>query len=108
MLEVVNPATGKVFTRTVISDMSEVDRVMNASQSAFATWRSDEGERRRLLHAAADAIESASGDLGRTLTLEQGRPLKQTIGEAQRVAAWFRYFADLESETRLIQDDDTA
>lgn len=108
MLDVVNPATGKVFTRTVISDMSELDRVMNASQVAFATWRSDEDERRRLLRAAADSIESASADLGRTLTLEQGRPLQQTTGEARRVAAWFRYFADLESETCVIQDDDAA
>ena len=51
-------------------------RVIDAN-AAFGAWGARTGyERGELLHRVADACERRRDDLARTLTLDQGKPLK--------------------------------
>jgi glyceraldehyde-3-phosphate dehydrogenase (NADP+) len=50
-------------------------------------------ERARMLNRAADLIDAAVEDLARTITLEEGKPLRESRGEAGRIAAILRLSA---------------
>ena len=63
--DLINPATGKVFAQSPVSNASDVDAAMNAAASAFETWReSTPGERQKAINKIADAIEARS-EIGR-------------------------------------------
>jgi acyl-CoA reductase-like NAD-dependent aldehyde dehydrogenase len=105
---VINPATGAVFDQAPACSREQLDQAMESAQKAFREWRVDEAARREALHAAADAMSAAVGDLAPVLTAEQGKPLADASGEIARVGTWFEYFADLEFPPEVIQDDEKA
>jgi succinate-semialdehyde dehydrogenase/glutarate-semialdehyde dehydrogenase len=85
--DVVNPATGGVIGQVPHASAADLDRALAAAQRGFATWsRTAIEERSRILHRAADLVRERSADIGRIMTLEQGKPLGEATGEALRVA----------------------
>lgn len=50
-------------------------------------------DRRQILVRAADLIEDACEDLARTISLEEGKPLSEALGEARRTPDLFRLAA---------------
>jgi acyl-CoA reductase-like NAD-dependent aldehyde dehydrogenase len=106
--DVINPATGEVFTQAPQIGDKALDSVFATAQNAFQSWRRDEGARRDALRAAADAVEKRAGDLVPILTAEQGKPLNNAMEEVGAAAAWLRYYADLEVPREVIQDDAVA
>jgi acyl-CoA reductase-like NAD-dependent aldehyde dehydrogenase len=103
---VINPAFGIPFATCARATSEHVDQAMAAAQRAFATWRKDEGARRRALTACAEALEKRAQEIGPVLSQEQGKPLKQAVGEVLGAAHWFRYFAGLQLEPEVLADDD--
>ncbi|RLL67992.1 aldehyde dehydrogenase family protein [Streptomyces sp. Z26] len=101
---VVDPATGEPFDEAPDQHPDEVDAVVARAHRAWRGWRADAPARTAALHAAADAVEAAGGDLAPLLTREQGKPLAEAYGEVARTAARLRYFAELAPETRPITD----
>jgi succinate-semialdehyde dehydrogenase / glutarate-semialdehyde dehydrogenase len=85
--DVINPATGDVLGRVPFAEPQDVDRAIGAASQAFAGWR-DMGPDRRsaILHAAAALIRQRAADIGRVMTLEEGKPLAEATGEVQRAA----------------------
>jgi succinate-semialdehyde dehydrogenase/glutarate-semialdehyde dehydrogenase len=90
--DIVNPATGGVIGQVPHASPADLDRALAAAQRGFAVWsRTPIEERSRILHRAADLVRERSADIGRIMTLEQGKPLPEATGEALRVAkalAW--------------------
>jgi len=105
---VVNPATGEVAAQAPDCTREQLDRAMAAAQAALPAWRGDEAARRKALQAAADLLFARSEELGRIITLEQGKPLKDATTEVFGAGVWLKYFADLELPREVIQDDDNA
>ncbi|MFG2004711.1 aldehyde dehydrogenase family protein [Spirillospora sp. NPDC048911] len=105
---VINPATGAVAERAPDASHEQLDQAMAAAQAAFAGWRGDEQARRKALLAAADLMFARSEEIGRILTLEQGRPLAEATMEVVGAGVWLKYFAELELPREVIQDDDRA
>jgi acyl-CoA reductase-like NAD-dependent aldehyde dehydrogenase len=103
--EVTNPAHRKVVGHAPDCTPEQLDAAFTAAREAFRTWREDDKARRAAMHAAADALVGASDDIGRVLTLEQGKSLREGSGEVLRMADWLRYYADLELSQEVIQDD---
>jgi acyl-CoA reductase-like NAD-dependent aldehyde dehydrogenase len=105
---VVNPATGEIFAQAPQCSREQLDTAMESAYKAHLQWRVDEGARREVLHAAADALSAAVDELAPVLTAEQGKPLADAKAEITRASVWFNYFADLEFPPEVIQDNEKA
>ncbi|WP_415953349.1 NAD-dependent succinate-semialdehyde dehydrogenase [Streptomyces sp. KLOTTS4A1] len=92
---VVNPATEQTIGAVPLADATDLDRALHAAADGFDTWRRTPiAQRTQILHAAADLLTRRAADVGRIMTLEQGKPLKESTGEALRVADTLRWHAD--------------
>ncbi|MEU9558905.1 NAD-dependent succinate-semialdehyde dehydrogenase [Streptomyces fumanus] len=92
---IVNPATEEVIGEVPLATTADLDRALDAATSGFAVWRATPiAERTRVLHAAADLIAERAALIGRVSTREQGKPLKESTGEARRTAETLRWHAD--------------
>ena len=80
--DLINPATGKVFAQSPVSNSSDVDAAMKAAASAFETWReSTPGERQKAINKIADAIEARSEELIAIECENTGKPIAVTRAE---------------------------
>ncbi len=89
---VVNPATGELLAE--LPDMGEsaaLRAVESAAQSLAST--PPRAERREWLNAIVGALAEHRDELARIITLEQGKPLKESLVEVDYAAGFFRFFA---------------
>lgn len=93
--DVVNPATGEVLGQLAMGDAGDVDRAVAAARRA---QKALEGmsvfERAEMLYRISDAIFARREELARLLTLEQGKPLAESLGEVGGSAGAFRECAE--------------
>src|SRR5262245_30714971 len=105
---VVNPATGEVFDQAPECSREQLDAAFDSAQKAYREWRSDEAARREALGNAANLLFGSANDIAPILTAEQGKPLAEATTEVFGAGVWFKYFAELDLPTEVIQDDDNA
>ncbi|WP_406496921.1 NAD-dependent succinate-semialdehyde dehydrogenase [Streptomyces sp. NBC_01604] len=92
---IVNPATEEVIGEVPLATAADLDRALTAAQEGFRVWRETPVARRTaILHAAAGLIAERAAEIGRVMTLEQGKPLAESTGEARRTAGTLRWHAD--------------
>lgn len=93
--EVVDPATAKPFARVSTIDSSHVKEALGTAKDAFPSWRSTTAkERGLLLHRIADEIARRKEEIARIITLENGKPLAQSLGEVAMSEDHLRWFAE--------------
>ena len=84
-LEVLNPATQEPLARTPLSPAGEVDRAVQAAQSAFPAWRATPpGDRIQPLFKLKNLLEEHLDEIARTITLENGKTYAESVGEMRR------------------------
>jgi acyl-CoA reductase-like NAD-dependent aldehyde dehydrogenase len=106
-LEVVNPATGKVFAICARADKAQLDTAIAAAKAAFPAWsKRPIAERRQLLLKIADALAARSDEFARLLTQEQGKPLAMAQREMKGAVALARGYASLDLQTKVLKDND--
>src|SRR6476661_5912212 len=72
-----SPATGELIATVPKGDRGDAQRAIEAARAATAAWaRLTAFERAAKMHAVGDLIEARRDDLARTLTLDQGKPLR--------------------------------
>jgi acyl-CoA reductase-like NAD-dependent aldehyde dehydrogenase len=104
-LEVLNPATEEVVAACPRASKAQLDQAVAAAKAAFPAWSATPIEtRKQALTAIADVLKANVDVLGRLLTQEQGKPLRDATGEVLGTAAFFRYFAGLDLEPRVVED----
>lgn len=92
---IVNPATEVAIGEVPLATTADLDRALDSAAEGFKAWRDTPiVKRTAILHAAADLLEERSVEVGRIMTLEQGKPLAEAVGEANRVAGTLRWHAD--------------
>ncbi|MGY1753444.1 aldehyde dehydrogenase family protein [Blastococcus sp. SYSU D01042] len=106
--EVINPATGEPFARAPEATAQQLDDAMAGADRAFRSWKRDDDARRDALRLAAKALGDATPQIATLLTQEQGKPLPEAMFEVMGVGMWLQYYADLEVEREILQDDDAA
>jgi acyl-CoA reductase-like NAD-dependent aldehyde dehydrogenase len=106
--EVTNPATDQVIAHAPKCSDALRDEAVVTAHRAFENWKRDEDFRRECLLKLADAIEENAELLGTVMTLEQGKPVAECIGDAVNCAEWFRYYAKMDNAPVVAQDDDVA
>ena len=94
-ITVVNPATEQVFAKVFAIDKDQLQMVLNAAEASFAAWRGRTAkERGLLLHRVADELKRRRDEIGRIITLENGKPLAQSKGEVDMSEDHLRWFAE--------------
>jgi len=95
-LDVINPATGEVLDRVPAGGRDDVDAAVVAAERALEGWAGmPPRERGKILFHAAGAIRDARGDLARTLTREQGKPLREAVDEVRGCANVLEFYASV-------------
>jgi acyl-CoA reductase-like NAD-dependent aldehyde dehydrogenase len=84
-LDVINPATGKVFAQCPAAGTAELDAAVAAARGALPVWSGLSWEQRGAFIARFAAELAAHQEpLARLLTQEQGKPLGQSRDEIAR------------------------
>jgi 1-pyrroline dehydrogenase len=93
-VEVVNPANDQVIANVPASSQEDVDRAVNAAETAFESWkRTTPQDRSLLLLKIADALEAKADELGRLESANAGKPVGAAIDEMTTSVDLFRFFA---------------
>jgi succinate-semialdehyde dehydrogenase/glutarate-semialdehyde dehydrogenase len=90
-----NPATEQEVGRMSWLGRERVAQALRDADKAFAHWRQVTAKSRgELLVAIADQLEHRRGEIARTITLESGKPLSQSLGEVAMAEASLHWFAE--------------
>lgn len=85
VMDVVNPATGKVIARVPMSTAEEVDAAVEAAKEAFPEWRRTPPlARARCLFRLKELLEEHFEELSRIQTMEHGKTIDESRGETRR------------------------
>ena len=91
----VNPASGETLKTYEAMGDEEIERRLRLAEATFRTYRTSAfAERARLMHRAADLLDEDQQDIGRIMTTEMGKPVKQARAEAAKCAKSMRWYAD--------------
>ncbi|KAL0363069.1 UNVERIFIED_CONTAM: Succinate-semialdehyde dehydrogenase, mitochondrial [Sesamum calycinum] len=94
-IEVTNPATGEVITNVSCMGGRETNDAIASAQDAFVSWsKQTAAERSKCLRKWYDLIMAHKEELGQLMTLEQGKPLKEAIGEVGYGASFIEFYAE--------------
>ena len=93
--DVINPATEEVLGRVPFAEPGDVDRAIAAAKAAFPTWR-DAGPdfRSSILLRASALLHQRADEIGQVMTLEEGKPRGEAVGEVHRAATLLQWDAE--------------
>ena len=92
--EVIDPATGETAGTVPHATAADLDRALDAAQRGFHEWRKTSADKRAaILAKAAGLIRERAGDIGKVLTREQGKPVKEAVGETMYCAMLLEFYA---------------
>ena len=92
--DVINPANDEVIASVPASSGEDVDRAVDAAETAFESWKkTTPQDRSLLLLKIADALEAKGEELGRLESQNAGKPVGAAIDEMAVCADLFRFFA---------------
>lgn len=92
--DVCNPYRGGVVARAPISSARDCEDALSAAHLARVTMAAMPGyERAAILNRAADIVKERAEVMGRAMTLESGKALRDAVAECQRAAETLRLYA---------------
>lgn len=100
---VVNPSTGELIT--TLAPVGSVDVAVERALRAVPAWAADPDQRRAALATMAVVITENADRLARTLSLETGVPLRDTLLEVGGAAAFAQHRATTPLRRDVIHDD---
>ncbi|GLR11178.1 succinate-semialdehyde dehydrogenase (NADP(+)) [Mixta theicola] len=93
--DVLNPATGEVIARVAKGGKRETEQAIAAAERAFPAWRALTAKQRsEILYRWYQLMIENKSWLGRLMTAEQGKPLKEAEGEVEYAASFIQWFAE--------------
>ncbi|CAN6243235.1 unnamed protein product [Urochloa humidicola] len=94
-IEVQNPATGEVLANVSCMGSRETSDAIASANSTFYSWsKLTANERSKALRKWYDLIIAHKEELALLMTLEQGKPMKEALGEVNYGASFIEYFAE--------------
>jgi acyl-CoA reductase-like NAD-dependent aldehyde dehydrogenase len=98
---VTNPATGETVDTVPKGTREDARRAIDAAYEAFHKWSSTSAnERARLLFKLAQTLRDNQKDLARSLTVEQGKPLSESMAEITRFTDLCEFYGGLATKLR--------
>ena len=106
-LEVINPATGRVFANCPTASKQQLDEAVTAARRACKTWQQTRyADRAALLAQLAEKLELEQDNLGELLTREQGKPLSQAKAEIGRGGGQLNGLSRIAVPEEVLVDND--
>lgn len=94
-LAVEDPSTGEVIKEIADASVADGLAALDAACEAFTEWaRTPARERAELLRRTFDLVQERAEDLALLMTLEMGKPLKESRGEVTYGAEFVRWFSE--------------
>lgn len=92
-----NPANGEEVATAPLSGREDAARAAEAARDAFeeSRWPMDPALRARVMWRWAQGLEARAEQLARILTLENGKPIKESRIETGRADSAIRFYAGL-------------
>lgn len=99
--QICNPARPReALGEFPVSGAPDADAALTAAEAALPSWSAMPGPQRgAILFRFAELLEQAKSELGRIITLEQGKALAEATGEVGRAAVEARFMAGEASRT---------
>lgn len=94
-LESINPATGKTIQQFEELDDAGIEQTIAAADAAFGNWRETNFDARAdCLRKAGNLLRERKDALGRLITTEMGKTLKDATAEVEKCGLVCDYYAD--------------
>lgn len=94
-IKVDNPASGEVIATIPKGGEKEARLAVDAAHTAFPAWAALSAyERSAYLRTWFELIRENENELARTMTIEQGKPLKEALGEMRYANGFIEWFAE--------------
>ena len=94
-MAVYDPRTNKVIAEVAKAGKSDILAAIDSAEKAFEKWgRSNLYERTKLLRKAAEIVRKDREEIAKAMTLEQGKPYKEALGEVDKGADILLYYAE--------------
>lgn len=93
--DVLNPATGDVVAKVAKAGKAETNAAIEAASDALPAWRKKTGKARsEILHRWYELMIENKQFLGELMVAEQGKPLKEALGEVEYAASYLQWFSE--------------
>ncbi len=93
--DVTNPATGETIGAVADGGAGDAKRAIAAAERSFPAWSGLTAyDRSRALYRAYQIMVERKEDLARTMTMEQGKPLRAALNEVQYGADFLLWYAE--------------
>ncbi len=93
--DVDNPATGEIVAKVAHAGKAETEEAIKAASNAFPAWRKKTGKQRaEILHRWYELMLENKQFLGELMVAEQGKPLKEALGEVEYAASFLQWFGE--------------
>lgn len=90
-----NPANGEVLSHVASLDAGQAAEAIDTAAEAMRAWRMTlPQERSKVLRTWFELILAAKEDLALIMTLEQGKPLRESRGEIDYAASFVEWYAE--------------
>jgi len=94
-LALVNPANGQTVGQIPVATTADLDDALAAADMAFKSWRKVSAyDRAAILHRAAALLRERAQSIAHFMTLEQGKPVADSVLEVNGAADIFDWFAE--------------
>lgn len=91
----VNPATGEIIKTFTPLTNTEIEHKLSKGAEAFKKYRLTSLEsRREKLFKASEILENSAQKWAEIITLEMGKPIKQSLAEVNKCSLVCRYYAE--------------
>ena len=82
MQDVINPATQELLGQLPHASEADLEHALKSAQKAFETWKvSSPMERSAILRRVGQLTRDRAQEIGHNMTLDQGKPLAEAVGE---------------------------
>ena len=93
--DIIDPATDEVIGKLPHATKADLDLALASAQTAFHTWKkSSPMERSRILRRVGELSRARASEIGRNITLDQGKPLAESVGEVNTCAEHAEWHAE--------------
>ncbi|MCJ8329054.1 MAG: NAD-dependent succinate-semialdehyde dehydrogenase [Lentisphaeria bacterium] len=93
-IDVIGPATGKPIGTMSCADINHVNNAVASATHAFNEWKELTAyERESIIKKATSYARTKADGIGMLMALEQGKPLKQSVGEVTGACDMIDYYA---------------
>src|SRR3546814_20830078 len=94
------PATGEEIGKVAHAEKADLDRALAAADKGFKAWKKvSPYDRYKVLRKAADIIRGRADEIGKIMSMEQGKPFIDATGDTLLAGANMAWLAEEASHT---------